>query len=212
MHLRSVWLILLFALLPVTVAFAVTPAVKEFTSGNRTKFSTAGHPKSKGINMVLSYPNSWQAQEGERPNIVQKFFSEGGRGLEGALIITKKLKLPPGTAISENDLKAFFTPAEMKDMVPPGGKFIQAKPTKIEGIPAGILEYSVRAERAGLTIDTQVISYIFIYGTTMVQLQCAVTVSTGQATTPAVLVRKMDDFKPLFLLMANSIVLQDKWK
>ena len=204
-------LILLIALLPVNGAFAVTPAAKEFISGNRTKFSTAGHPKSKGINMALSYPNSWLAQEGERPNIVQKFFSEGGRGLEGALIMNKKLELPPGTVMSENDLKDFFTPAEMKTMVPPGAKFIQAKPTAIEGIPAGILEFSMRQERAGLTIDMQFITYSFIYGTTMVQLQCMV--STGIAgTPPAVLARKMADFKPIFFLMANSIVLQDKWK
>lgn len=207
---KTLALIILLALLPFTAAFAVTPDAKEFTSGNRTKFSTAGHPKSKGINMVLSYPNSWLAQEGERPNIVQKFFSEGGHGLEGAIIITKNLALPPGTVISENELMEFFTPAEMKTMVPPGAKFIQAKPTKIENIPAGILEYSMRQERAGLTIDSQFISYIFIYGTTMVQLQCVV--STGQATSPAVLAKKMDDFKPLFFLMANSIVLQDKWK
>lgn len=178
------------------MAFAVTPTAKEFTSGNRTKFSTAGHPKSKGINMVFSYPNSWLAQEGERPNIVQKFFSEGGRGLEGAIILTKNLPLPPGTVISENELKEFFTSAEMKTMVPPGAKFIHAKPTKIEAIPAGILEYSMRQERAGLTIDSQFILYIFIYGTTMVQLQCMV--STGQATSPAVLASKMDDFKPPF--------------
>ncbi len=203
-------LILLFAFFPVTVAFAVTPAAKEFTSGNRTKFSTVGHPKSKVINMTLSYPNSWLAQEGERPNIVQKFFSEGGRGLEGALIIAKSLPLPPGTVISENELKEFFTPAEMKTMVPPGAKFINAKPTKIEAIPAGILEYSMRQERAGLTFDIQFISYIFIYGTTMVQLQCMV--STGQATSPTVLARKMEDFKPLFFLIANSIVLNNKWK
>jgi hypothetical protein len=203
-------LMLLLALLPATVASAVTPAAKEFTSGSRTKFSTAGHPKSKGINMVMSYPNSWLAQEGERPNIVQKFFSEGGRGLEGALIITKNLPLPSGTVISEIELKEFFTPVVMKTMVPPGAKFIQAKPTKIEGIPAGILEYSMRQERAGLTIDGQFISYIFIYGTTMVQLQCMV--STGKPTTPSVLAQKMDDFKPLFFLMANSIVLQDRWK
>lgn len=200
--------IFLLALLPVTVAFAVTPAAKEFADGNRTKFSTAGHSKSKGINMTLYYPNSWVAKEGERPNIVQKFFSEGG--LANAVISTKNLELPHGTVISENDLKEFFTPAEMKTMVPPGANFIQAKPTKIEGIPAGILEYSMRQERAGLTIDGQVISYIFIYGTTMVQLQCMV--STGQATTPAALARKMDEFRPLFFLMANSIVLQDKWK
>lgn len=160
--------------------------------------------------MVLSYPNSWLAQEGDRPNIVQKFFSEGGKGLEGALIITKSLPLHPGTVITESELREFFTPAVMKNMVPPGAKLIQAKPTKIEALPAGILEYSVRQERAGLTFDSQYLVYVFIYGTTMVQLQCMV--STGQTTTPTVLARKMDDFKSLFFLMANSIVLQDRWK
>lgn len=207
---RILTIIFLMALLIGNMALAVTPAVKEFTAGNRTKFSTAGHPKSKGINMVLSYPNSWLANEGERPNIVQKFVSDGGRGLEMALIITNTLPLPAGTVISENELKEFFTPTEMKGMFPPGATFIHAKPTKIEGLPAGILEYSMRQERAGITIDSQFISYIFIYGTTMVQLQCMVT--TGQPTTPAVLARKMDNFKPLFFLMANSIVLQGKWK
>jgi hypothetical protein len=202
-------ILFLLAVLPSNMALAVTPAVKEFTTGNRTKFSTDAHPKSKGINMVLSYPNSWLAMEGERPNIVQKVVSDGGKGLEMALIITKTIPFPAGTEISESELIEFFTPAEMKGMVPPGATFIHAKPTKIEGLPAGILEYSMRQERAGISIDAQIISYIFIYGTTMVQLQCIV--STGQLTTPAVLARKMDDFKPLFSLIANSIVLRDRW-
>lgn len=203
-------LIFLLVFFPSNVALAVTPAAKEFTDGNRTKFSTAGHPKSKGINMVLAYPNSWLAMEGERPNIVQKFISDGGQGLELAVIIAKTLPLPAGTVISERELKEFYTPAQMKGMLPSGATFIHAERTKLEGLPAGILEYSMRGESAGKTIDSQFISYIFIYGTTMVFLQCAV--STGQTTTPALLARQMDNFKPLFFLMANSIVLPDKWK
>ena len=73
-------LILFLVLLPLAAAFAVTPAATEFASGNRKKFHTADHPKSKGLKMVLSYPNSWLAEEGDRPNVVQKFFSEGGVG------------------------------------------------------------------------------------------------------------------------------------
>ncbi len=207
---RILTLIFLFALLPINTTLAVTPAAKEFTSGNRSKFSTAGHPKSKGINMALSYPNSWKAKEGERPNIVQKFVSDGGKGLEMAFIVTKSLPHSSGTTISENEMKELYTPTEMKNMVPPGARFIAAKPTKIESLPAGILEYSMRQERAGVTIDSQFISYSFIYGTTVVQLVCAVTV--GPATTPGALSQKMEDFKPLFLLMANSIVLQNRWK
>lgn len=190
-------------------AFSTTSAAKEFTSGNHTKFSTAGHPKSKGLNMELSYPNSWLAKEGERPNIVQKFISDGGRGLEMALVITKSLPLPKGTVIPENELKKFFTPAEMKKGIPPGYKFLSTKPTTIDGVPAGILEYSMQQDRAGEAVFFQIISYNFILGTTMVQLQCAV--GATQSTPPAVLAQRMDAFKPLFFLMANSIVLQDQY-
>ena len=207
---RILFYFFLLALLPGNTALAITTAEKEFSSNNRTKFSTAGHPKSKGINMVLSYPNGWLAKEGERPNIVQKFVSAGGRELEMALIMIRPLPLPAGTVISEKELNDFFTPIEMKDLIPPRATFIHAKTTRIEGLPAGILEYSMRSERAGVAMDFQFISYIFIYGNNMVQLQCAV--GNGQLTTPALLARKMDKFKPLFLLMANSIVLLDKWK
>ncbi len=97
----------------------------------------------------------------------------------------------------------------MRDSLPEGAVFIAAKPTKIEGLPAGILEYSWRQERLGITVDSQFISYSFIYGTTMVQLVCAI---GAESTTPAALARHMQELKPLFFLMANSIVLQDKWK
>ena len=137
-------------------------AVREFLDGNRTTFNTQNHPKAKGVHFTIAYPNSWVAKEGEQPNIVQNFVSEGGRGLEMAMIVTKTLALPVGTTISEADLKECFTPTEMKDMLPEGAKFINAKQTKIEGLPAGILEYSMRGEREGITVDTQIISYIFI--------------------------------------------------
>jgi hypothetical protein len=202
--------IVVLTLFPFALAFAVTPTAKEFALGSLKKFSTVGHPKSKGINMVLSYPNSWLAEEGERPNIVQRFFSDGGRGLEAAFVITKKLELPSGIVFSENDLTELFTATELKTMIPPGAAFIQARATKIEGLPAGIIEYSMRQERAGVTLDGQYISYMFIYGSTMVNLQFMVTL--GQTTSPVVLARKMDEFRPLFFLIANSIVLPDKWK
>jgi hypothetical protein len=203
-------LVLLTAILQATAALAATPVESEFTSGSRTKFSTANHQKSNGINMVLSYPNSWLAEEGERPHIVQKFVSEGGRGLEMVSIIITDLNLPPGTVISQNELKEFFTPSEMAGMVPPGAKFIQAASTEIEATPAGILEYSMHQETAGLTINSQFVSYNFIYGGTMIQLQCSV--SIGQAQSHVELARKMNEFKPIFFLLANSIVLENKWK
>jgi len=173
---------------------------REFLDGNRTTFSTQNHPKAKGVHFTIAYPISWTAQEGERPNIVQKFVSRGGRGLAMAVIVTKTLPLPAGTTLTEADLNEFFTPTELKDMLPEGAKFINSKKTEIEGLPAGILEYSMRGERAGIAIDMQVISYTFIHHSTMVQLQCAVSGEAAMAT-----------FKTLFALMANSIVIPDRW-
>lgn len=192
------------------LAFAVTPSAREFTSGNRLKFSTSGHPKSKGLKMVVSYPKSWRAAEGERPNIVQKFVSDGGHGLEMAMIITKALPLSPGESLSDSDLREFFAPEQMKAMIPPGATFLTAKATTIDAVPAGIVEYRLHQDRAGMSINMQLISYMFIYGATMVQFQCAV--GTPGSTTDDSLSRQMDQFRSLFFLMANSIVLEGKWK
>jgi len=35
--------------------------------------SIDGHPKAKGVNLKLKPPMGWQIEEGDRPNIVQKF-------------------------------------------------------------------------------------------------------------------------------------------
>lgn len=185
--------------------FAETPA-QQFLAG-KTKFSTAGHPKSKGISMTIEYPTTWTAKEGERPNIVQKFTSPGGQEMVG--IMTKSIPIPAGTKITEDELKEFFTPDEMKSLLPEVATFISAKPTKIEGLPAGILEYSMRQERAGLSIDMQVVAFIFIHEATMVQVLCSVGGGSDQA---ASFPKRMAEFMPLFTLMANSIVLPDRWK
>ena len=190
-----------------SLSFAQDP-VRDFLDGNKGTFSTENHPKAKGVHFKISYPTSWAAKEGERPNIVQKFVSEGGRGLEMAMIITKSLPLPEGVTITESDLKEFFTPTEMKEMLPQGARFIDAKQTKIEGLPAGILEYSMRQERAGMVMYMQVADYIFIHRSTMVQLHCQV---GGMASSQSDISSRMERFKPLFTLMANSIVIPDKW-
>jgi len=194
----------------ISATFAVTPAVREFTSGNITIYSSAGHPKSKGLNMQVSYPNSWLAREGKRPNVVQTFFSEGGKGLEGAILLTKDVPNVEGVVFSDSDLAEYFEPSELISYVPPNAKMIQIKSTRIEGCPAGIVEYSQRQERAGMVIDTQFITYMFIFNDTFVQLLCMVSLNPGISNFN--ISNKMEKFRPLFFLMANSIMLPDKWK
>src|ERR1043166_6079394 len=109
--------------------------------------------------------------EGDRPGVIQQFIRPGGQ--EMAQIIIKALPVTPGTTASEDELKQFFSPSNFKGMLPRSATFIDGKATKIEGLPGAMLQYSMREERAGMTIDVSFVSFIFIYQATMVQLQCS---------------------------------------
>lgn len=183
--------------------------ISEFLEGKRSKFDTKGHEKAKGLSMKISYPSSWVAKEGERPNIVQKFISEGGTGLEMVLIITKSLQHPGGEKPTKGEIKDFLSPSEMKDTLPPGSKFIDAKETNIENLDASILEYSMSLERAGERVLMHTVTYTFVVDSTLVQVQCQV---AGPPNAQPSVQERMEKFRSLFKLIANSIVIDSRWK
>src|SRR5262245_49354173 len=113
----------LSCLLAVQYIFAQTPssAVVEFTQGKTAKFSTKGHPKSKGAVFTIKYPQSWSAEEGERPNIVQKFASESGKGFEMALIVTSAI--PPNIPLTKASIKDILSQESLKKELPEGATF-----------------------------------------------------------------------------------------
>lgn len=196
----------------VTILATDEPEVtaRKFIDGEISLFNTKNHVKSKGAEFTIAYPNSWVSKEGDRPNIVQKFISENGRGLEMALILTNAIPLHNGVRLTRNELKELFTPTELREIVPSGARLIEAKATEIEGEPAGIIEYALRMERAGESVIMQSWSLIFAYNGTFVQVQFSVGVpdiSGGYELAQ----QRMDDFKPLFHLMANSIIFPEKW-
>jgi len=184
-------------------------ALIEFAKGDFEYYSTKGHPKAKGTSFTLKHPKSWLAREGEHPNILQKFVSEQGRGLEIAMIVTKAIPLPAGIKLTQEDIAEILAPSELKTSLPSNATLIDAKATKIEGEPAGILEYAMTVERAGMTTVTRVVSFIFFQDTTMVQVQFHVaSLAGGSSDLPG----RAAAFRPLFDQMMNSIVFDDKWK
>lgn len=182
-------------------------AATSFQRSHKT-FNTLGHPKAKGAYLTIGYPDSWAALEGNRPNIVQKFVSDQGRGFEMALILTKSLPLPAGTVVTEADKRDAFSVASLREYVPPGGTLLAAKATQIEGEPAGIVEYRLVGERVGVQIPTYGWALFFFEGTTFVSVQFSVG-RPGASDQEAA--SRMAAFKPLFLLMANSIMFPAKW-
>lgn len=197
----------LLALTWIVNAQTISPTTKEFLDGKAIKYSIKGHPKSKGASFTIKYPASWEAEEGERPNIVQKFVSDNGKGFEMAMIITKSI--PPDEPFTQADVQEIFSPEGLKQMVPDGGKFLSAKSTKIENEPAGIVEYSMRNERAGMKVEARTLMLFFLQKRTLVSVQFWVWPSPYSSDSIA---KRYESFRLLFVSMMNSIVFDDKWK
>lgn len=187
-----------------------TQDLADFASGNVERFSTKDHPKSSGVVLSLKYPKGWAAKEGERPHIVQKFTAEGGKVMTTMLF--RPLPLPPGLPKGSKPprhvVESWFTPEAMKETLPAEAKFISAKSTKIDGLPAGIVEYDIRMESAGLVLESRVIEFLFVSETTSVQIACSVSANELQKDS---LPQLMAEYMPVFTLIVNSIVVQSNW-
>ncbi len=183
-------------------------SLHEFQSGARSTFSTRGHPKAKGVEFQLAYPRSWKAEEGERPNVVQKFSVSRNSSREQPTAMATILIHSIPEPCSETEARAFFASTEFKEMLPPGAILHDARPTVIEQLPAGILEFTMTLERLGISMPMRIWSLIFFHEHAMVQIQFAVA-SLGSSA--AELAQQMASYKPVFMLMANSIVLPKRW-
>jgi hypothetical protein len=199
---------LLLIVIPLAAFADATTATRAFLDGQHTTFSTKGHPKGKGVNFTIAYPSSWRAAEGERPNVVQKFVGEDVDSVVSVMIITKELPLPPGTVITKQEQEELFAPSELRGMLPPGATFVNAQSTEIEANPAGIIEYTMRVNRAGMSMLVHAWTLNFLQGHTLVQVQFQV---GGMATSEVDVARRMTAYKPLFTLIANTIVFPEKW-
>lgn len=179
---------------------------EEFSRKYIRSYSTKDHAKAKGLELTFSYPVSWKAAEGDRPNIVQKFTSENGHGLEMFLVMVKDLPLPPGYVITEQELDEFFTESELEGMLPENSKFISAMPVILDNHKAGVILFDQKVQRLDITKTLRMQMYVTIIKEKMVFLQFMVT-DREDATLQA----RFDKFEPLFKMIANSFVIQNQY-
>jgi hypothetical protein len=189
------------------IAHAETPPeIADFANGNVVKFSTIDHPKAGAIALTLKYPQSWTPKEGERPHIVQKFVRPGG--LVSAMLTTRTIPHPKGKP-SDEEVLLVLTPEINLKQLPENCIAINAKRTKIDNLPCCMMEYSMHSENAGMEVSAQMVSFTFIYESTVCTFVGSVGAPTAQKDQ---LHQKMAELMPVFLLMANSIIVEKKWK
>lgn len=186
--------------------YADNPA-KEFISGFTTTFQTKGHPKAKNTDWQAKIPQSWLAEEGDRPNVIKRFKSDYGAGNQIMALMVKEIPLPKGYRYSKQELNELFTESEMKDLIPDGAKFISFSKITIDGMPAGILEFEQTSERIETKVKLRLAEFIFIDGNKMFFFQAGV----GTTDLSEDLSIQMKKFLPLYKLVANSIVLNSRY-
>jgi TPR repeat protein len=168
-------------------------------------YSTEGHPKSAGLHITLKYPSDWQAQPGERPHVVQKFVSAGGRGPTMCALLVGALP----AATSETDAESALDTEGLRDYVPRGATFLAAERTSLDGQPAGFVDYRMSQTQAGRPVTMYTRTYITFYDKRMIQLHCSI----GDQPESATLEDAFSGYsKTLFPLVANGLVIHDKWK
>lgn len=182
----------------------------EFAKGEKLTWTSKDHPKAKGIEMQISYPSTWKAAEGTRPNILQKFVGRSETGMDMMSITTRTLPAPFDKELSPEEKNEVLSEEGVTEMLPPDGKLLSHKITKIDGEPCAMVEFLVVSERAGMKIAQKGMFFAIVRPGTLILIQIA----TGADATKGMdaLNARYESVKPLYTMIGSSCVFVDKWE
>jgi hypothetical protein len=185
--------------------------LKSFLLGERATWNSTGHPKARGIQLKISYPKTWAAEEDKRPHIAQMFTSEAGRGLELFMVLIKPLPEFPYedyVALNKEEKKEVLREFAMLG-APEGGRLLSFDVTQIEGEDCAMIEVEHVGGRAGMTIGQRILMFVVPREGALLMLQGSV---GGDATNGLEEIeRRYVVTKPLLQQIASSCALTDKY-
>jgi len=200
--------------------------VDEVNRGFKTKYRTKGHPKAKGLDVQIEYPKSWSLREGNRPNIIQVFSSNNGRGPVYALIMTRDLIKEAQGELTHEEIRAIktfegskelaselFSNSSLREMANGMGmtnvRNLTTKRILLDRWPGAMLEFIGDQQRLDINMTMYKRMYIVIYKNYMMFLQCEIAKLLDD--TENTLRNRIAKFAPLFHFMANSFVIQNQY-
>jgi hypothetical protein len=110
---------------------------------------------------------------------------------------------------SEDISDAMFSQEALKEIVPEGATFIKGEQTKYDGEPGAWMIYVSQSERAGIRAESYILQHMLLYSRKLIVLECGV---GGLANSGSRVKEEFTRYLPIFQLIGNSIVIQDKWK
>jgi hypothetical protein len=190
--------------LPIAVGSALMLLISSVGAQTLTsKYDTKNHLKAKGVWMTVKYPQVWQAKEGERPNIVQKFVG-GYRGVNGMLM----LQIKTAEADIESECQEMSAKEWVDTFEEPGMAILNLRPIRHENQPGAIFDFSQTAERAGMSMPSYYRVMAVCYKRNLIMTWCG----SVEAASAQKVRENMNVLAPLCTQYFNSVVLMDKYK
>ncbi|MCD8352551.1 MAG: hypothetical protein LUC93_18260 [Planctomycetaceae bacterium] len=201
---------------------------REMSAGFTKTFSTKDHSKSRGLDIVIETPLSWKGKEGKRPNIIQTFQINKGRGMRYIAIQIRDMfdeARKMGEILTEQEIAEISTYEGAKAMV---GEMLSSKATIADLVswlhnvrnisykeitmdrwPGLLIECTGEGRRLDTEITFYNRQYIVVYKHYMIFLQCVVGKTLG--STDESFQRDVKLLTPLFHLVANSLIIMDQY-
>jgi len=200
--------------------------VDEFNRGFKKKYETKGHPKAKGLDLQIEYPKSWSMREGNRPNVIQFFSSNNGRGPVDVMIMTRDIIKESQGKLSHEEIttintregsKGFaselFSESNIREMVNgmsvTNVRDITTKRIVLDGWPGAMIEFIGDQQRLDITIMMYNRLYVAVYKNYVIYLHCVIGKLPDDSEDS--LKNKISMFAPLFHKIANSLVIQSQY-
>lgn len=180
---------------------------QEMLDGFYNTFSSKGLSKAKGIEVTLKLPKSWQQQEASRPNIVKKWISQNGTGIDSIMLMVKNL---PETNISLNDIKMLYTTGEINETVPKGMIVLdRGDPIVVDRLPGYWYRIGGEMQRLDIHLYLEQVMYTVFYKDKIISIQCG---SANESTKKSEVQLRVNKVIPLCKSIANSLVVQNRWQ
>lgn len=184
-------------------ARALTPD-QEFAQAPPKVFSSAGHPKSRGVDLRVQYPATWRATESQAPNSVQFLLTESG--LEACLL--EILVMSPQDGLSQDNFEATLDREGPQALIPADATLISGGKTKIDNLVAASLRVSQNIERADIKIHQEALRYVFMWKDRFISFGCFV----GDPAPGAAATEHFRRYETVFHRIAATIVIENQWR
>lgn len=181
---------------------------QEISRGWREEFTTLNHPKAKGVTVQLKLPKSFKRQEGNRPNVVSKWTSEAGNGIEILMLIVLNSEDNPLSRKQIEDDIQLGDRSEIKQSLKDAGTVVSLRPFTQELAAGYIAETQSDLERAGLETSVRQLQFVLFTPGHTIMFSCHVGARRGEALQ---LESRMKRLSGLCRQVANSLVLPQQY-